>query len=59
MKKIKYLIKMVESCITCDYSESNIHTGSFKCIKYNLDLSKLSDNFHKDCKLPDNETIAK
>jgi len=54
MQEIRFDVKMVESCVTCEYSESNYNLNIFRCNKYNLNLSKLSDRFHKDCRLISN-----
>jgi len=52
--KIRYVVKMVESCIDCEYSESNFEIEYFRCHKFNLDLTENSDKFHPDCRLPNN-----
>jgi len=58
MIKVKYIVKMVESCVTCEYSESNFHSDIFRCKKYNLDLKQNKDRkFHKDCRLLDSNSV--
>jgi len=58
MPKIKFDVKMIESCITCEYSESNYNLNIFHCNKYNLDLAENGNRpFHKDCKLLDSNNI--
>lgn len=48
---IKFIVKTVESCIDCEYSDSNCDMGTFTCLKYNLDLTEDFDKFHPDCGL--------
>jgi len=50
----RFDVKKVKSCIMCDYSESNVDSGEFKCNKFNLDLTvNMNDSgFSNDCKLP-------
>lgn len=54
MEDIRFIVKKVESCVTCEYSESNYNLDIFHCKKYDLDLTENKDKkFHKDCRLLD------